>query len=608
MKTLMLLAILILQGCGNPHLTRDAKKVSGSQIPTEAATAETLPLSLGLSDGSRQLRVSTNGTASSVSVNALNPNSDDTLVVDYSFEIGTNFRFRGGTFPGTNGDCVREHEATKTCTLDIEFESRVPGVFADNLIATYFFKKNPADVRRALLPLRGEKKVEDPLAASALVATARGGGSSVDFGRDLIGTPRQNSVIVKNEGDRDLHVSARLDKGQPFRLGQSCPEILRAGESCEVEVVYNPTTPGIHQDDVIISYWTTSEEAVLQRRVPVIGEAYAQVVGDPPKPGELRLAAMHGRQVDFGELVVGGEVRKQVEIINSGDLPVTLSDKLLDGSVFAFTGGAFPGTQGTCGDVILPGSCVMDLVFRPTAPGAQSAALNLVSDRAATLAITLTGVGKARAQTAMCEEVVETVLSARASANPASVTFPYVSSRPKTTAKLSYLYGTQTNSYIRELNRYIVKNAQVFVVYDVPHLDGEIIDARLAVDVLKVVLDDHKDTEALCISSAPFRRCSGQEFTLESWQKLKNAAFWQPMSTPVNGLYEDEFARGTTRCGRYNCMALKTEYDVRALFGLGRSELEELKGGASSFIFTDDTRLVSMPKLVIKTRKKVSCR
>ncbi len=607
MKMLFLLSVLLLQGCGNPHLTKDAKKAVASLVPTEA-TAELLPLSLGLSDGSRQLKVSTNGTTSSMLVNSLNPNADDDMVVEYSFEVGTHFRFRGGSFPGTNGDCQREHAATKACALDVEFEAREVGVYADNLIASYFYKKNPSDVKRVLLPLRGEKKAAEPLDESALSATAKGGGSSLDYGRDVVGPARQNTAVIKNNGDRDLHVSVRLDKGAPFRILQGCPEILRAGESCEVDVTYTPTVAGIHQDDIIVSYWTTSEQALLQRRIPVIGEAYTVVVGEPPKPGELKLAAMHGRQVDFGELTVGGEVRKQVEIINSGDLPVNLSDKLLDGSVFGFTGGSFPGTQGTCGDVILPGSCVMDLVFRPTAAGAQSAALSLVSDRGVTLAITLTGVGKARAQEVLCETFEETVLNARASANPAGVTFPYVSSRASTTAKLSYLYGTQTNSYIRELNRYIVKNAQVFVVYDIPHLDGEIVEARLAVDVLKVVLDDHKDTEALCISSAPFRRCSGQEFTLESWKKLKNASFWQPMSTPVNGLYENEFARGTSRCGRYNCMALKTEYDVRALFGLGRSELQELKGGASSFIFTDDTRLVSMPKLVIKTSKKVSCR
>ncbi len=603
--------VLFAVACGNPHLTKPAPSAVPEQFPLDGA--ELRALSLGPTDGDRKLEVSTNGTSTSVPVHALNPNPDVPLVVSYHFESGAHFRFRGGTFPGTAGDCVAEHVPAASCALDIEFHATESGVYADNLIATYHPKNKPLDQRRVLLPLRGEKIAPPGLSPDVLSARSLGGQSSLDYGRDLVDRPRQDTVVVRNESDRPLQVAVRLAGAVPFAQQNDCPAVLAAGATCQVQVTYTPTAPGTHQDSVIVSYWGENEAAAREVRVPVIGEAYAPTnpcgdvpCGEEPRPGQLRLSAIHADGIDFGSVTLGGEARKQIEITNIGDLPVVLNGMQLSGGIFTFAGGAYPGSNGTCGETVLPGSCVLDLVFKPTAVGAQSAALSLVPASASVLSITLMGQGEAPAQ--VCEAVEETVITARPSANAAGIVFPYLASAPGTSARLSYLYGTSTNSYIRAINRYTVKDAQVFVVFDIPRLEGEVIETKLSVDVLKVIADGHRDTESLCLSSGPLRRCSGQEFTLASWQRLKNPVFWQPLATPVNGLYEDEFARGESRCGSYNCMALRTEYNVRDLFALGRREMQELKGSMSAFIFSDDTRLVSMPRLVIKTRKRVSCR
>jgi hypothetical protein len=126
--------------------------------------------------------------------------------------------------------------------------------------------------------------------------------------------------------------------------------------------------------------------------------------------------------------------------------------------------------------------------------------------------------------------------------------------------------------------------------------------------VTKVIQDGHADTESLCLSADGLRKCSGREFSLASWQQLKNPAFWSTHSAPVTTTYEDEFAKGTSRCGNFTCYTMVQSLSSKDIFALSRNELQGISGKMLNFIFSDDTRLRTMPSVTIKTKKPVACR
>lgn len=606
MRTLWLLSLaLLLAGCGNPHLER-----SGVGAKVESIAPGVLA-PLDLDPGTVDKQLSMDGDADSGLVNIKNPNTEDALIVSYRFEKGDHFRFRGGSYPGTGGDCAAELAAASSCRLDVEFFASGPGIYVDSLIATYASKNRPDDKHEVTLPLRGEKKAR---AATGLLKVAKlGGGDSLDFGRDVVGAPRSGKIVLTNAGEADLNIISSLEKGLPFRLINGCSGVIHPGQACELEVNYESSQVGVHQDNIVIGYSSDAAPEVTIVKFPVIGETVA--LSPTVRPGTLELAAISANNsviniginsADFGSVQVGSEVRKQIEVRNSGEAPVTLSDKVVEGPAFSFSGGQYPGANGTCGSLILPGSCLIEVVFRPNAAVASSGRLGLSGD-GRSLSVNLLGRGLAAPAQNACEVAEEHLLVPRPSASTGSFVFPYLPSKAGTSARLSYLYGTATNHYIRDLNRYTVANAQVFVAYDIPRFEGKIVSASLGVDVLKVILEAEKDTESLCLTNSSIKRCSGHQFSLARWQALKNPAFWSARATPVNTTYEEQFLRSERRCGSYKCMSLKTDYDVVSLFQLSAGELQGLAGAPLAFVFSDDTRLVSWPRLVIKTRKTVPC-
>lgn len=561
---------------------------------------ETQPPTVSNPDGGTIINVSTNQGSTTIQVTQTNPNTDS-IIASYRFQKGENFRFTGGTFPGTNGSCALEQSGSSVCALDIEFFASAPGRFTDELIITYALKSNPMDQKIIRVPLVGER-LAPPTGDISVSAT--GNRPSIDFGSQVLGSPlRKDSIIVVNRGEIPLNLSVALEGGQPFAISHDCPAVLLANDSCTITTTYASTSVGTQTSQVrVTSSVTGGAERVIS--VPLTGTTLAK----PVSPGELSFGNVSGQDLDFGSVDSGAETRKLVEVKNTGEGPVQLSKPLIAGETFSFSGGAFPGLRGTCGEIILPGTCALELSFKPVKKGSFSGALLLPQTSGRTLTLNLRGKSGTDLPP-ICYRIEEKVIRARAGANLAGVSFPYLTKAPGTTSTLQILYGSATNNYVPKLNRYTVKDAQVYVTYDFPSIPGneELLAVELDLDVTKVIQDDFKDTESLCLSSALHRLCSGREFSLPGWQKLRNPNFWTPESRPVNSLYEEDFRKGAAGCGNYTCFNLVKAYSMKALFGLEALDFRSYQGRALHLVFSDDTRLRSLPTIKLRTKKPVAC-
>ncbi|MES2527291.1 MAG: choice-of-anchor D domain-containing protein [Bdellovibrionota bacterium] len=580
----------------------ELKKTRLVPLKGKRLSGDSQPPTIQPSNGGTVIEISITGSNGNIQVTQTNPNPDE-MIITYRFAKGEHFRFNGGTFPGTNGNCTESQQGQSGCEIDIEFFSDVPGRFQDELIVTFAPKSNPAKEKTIRIPLIGERLAPPAPPATDVTATSIGGSSEIDFGSAVIDSPvRKDKIIVENKGATDSTIKVELVGGAPFAIIHNCPASLAPGAKCEIETSYASTSVGKHKDTVKISAGTSTGPLKVIK-VPLKGETLEK----PLSPGQIVFEGVQGESLNFGTIAVGAESRKLVTVKNIGEAPVQLDNEIISGEGFTMSGGTYPGAKGTCGKIILPGSCTIELSFLPAKKGHFNGVLSLVRNGSTPLNLALVGDGKEEATG--CFRVEERLISARPGANSAGIAFPYLTATAGTTAKLSILYGTATNSRIPDLNRYTVKNGQVYVSFDVPALGNkeELMGAELVLDVTKVIQDGYKDTESLCLTTNKIRTCSGRGFTLASWQKLRNPKFWDQHPTPVTTLYEEEFEKTSASCGNYTCFTMVRSLSIRALFSMEKPEVQSLMGGAVNFVFSDDTRLRNMPQMKLSVKKPVAC-
>jgi hypothetical protein len=605
MKTYIAFILLILAACGNPHLN----KIDGlgtKSVPVVATPEALMAKGISVDDG---LFLKTEESNISGLVKLQNLDLDKNWLMKVEFEKGSNFEFNGTGFPGIKGTCREELKGAESCLIDIKFHSKVVGLSADNLKISYYEIAAPTEIHLISYSLRGEKTARVTELTSKVSIKTISQESLLDFGKSIPSDVITGTLVVKNEGETDLNLAISLKdnehitfrgKNFPGKDG-TCGEELKVGKKCLLDMSFQAPAVGIYQDTVILTYSPVSENKKQTIKFPLVGEKTPK-----KKQGPLLASEVFSNTIDFGKVKVGVEVRKQFEIQNLGQTvygvkELTLSNK----PIFSYSGGKFPGVTGTCGDLILPGSCLIELAYKPAAVKKDTGTFKLLTKEGDSVRLDLVGEG---AEEKKCESYNEYLVVPEKTYPAAQVIFPYLKSHASTTAKLTQLYGLEVNSYIKETDNYTVQDGMVYVTFKLPVMEGEIINMNFGVHVLKVIRDNFKDTESLCLSTKDVRKCSGHEFSLATWQALKNPKFWDKNLTPVSERYEKQFASGEKKCGSFQCMNLNTQYELSDIFELSASEMKTVRDeGVVTLIFSDDTRMFKMPRIAVKTKVVVTC-
>jgi MYXO-CTERM domain-containing protein len=184
---------------------------------------------------------------------------------------------------------------------------------------------------------------------------------ALSFGAQRAGSFSQPQVVtVRNRGNGPVRVTGvNVTAGTPFMVSSTAPFNLDPDQAHELSVTFSPSAKG----PVSASLTLSTDEAISSANpVSLSGTGTTGLDLDPEN------------QLDFGNVPRDTPLVRQVRLINSSSVPVTISSISSLPQVFTVTGiGA--------GTVVPARSPItFDVTFRPTAQGQVSAALSITSN------------------------------------------------------------------------------------------------------------------------------------------------------------------------------------------------------------------------------------
>jgi len=192
-------------------------------------------------------------------------------------------------------------------------------------------------------------------------------------------------LTIKNAGDRDLEIHSLKLSGEnsgEFDYQSACGTIS-PDDSCEIEVIFVPESPG-----------TKSATLDIYSNDPDNPELTVSLDGRTPA-AHIEIQA---EVLDFGTVPVGNLVTEQIILENSGERQLNISALTISG-----TNASLFHASNTCGVISPEGSCPVDITFHPTSEGPKTAVLTISSndpDRPEST-LTLQGTGGERQTLAM---------------------------------------------------------------------------------------------------------------------------------------------------------------------------------------------------------------
>ncbi|MBK6848835.1 MAG: choice-of-anchor D domain-containing protein [Proteobacteria bacterium] len=270
--------------------------------------------------------------------------------------LTSGFSFKGGAFPGTGGSCGPQLAAGASCTVVVSFVPAANGPASARLVLAYS-------------TLAGADSAE--LAFSGLgVAPATlliSDGPSFDFGTRTVDSSTRKQLTVTNEGGVTATALALSGLAAPFAyVAGSCGATLDPSASCTFAVDYQPSAAGDHADTVLLDY---SDGAATRQTTRAL-------TGSATLPALLTIS--DGPTLKFGSRATGSVSEATLTVTNGGASNATALSAASLGAPFAFKGGAYPGTGGTCAAALAPGAgCLVVVTFAPSSVDAFTGTLTL---------------------------------------------------------------------------------------------------------------------------------------------------------------------------------------------------------------------------------------
>lgn len=282
----------------------------------------------------------------------------------------------GGANPGVftlGGSCATQTPvaAGASCTLTVQALPTAIGAFS----ASISLASNAAN-GNVTIGLAGSGAA----AAPALAANP----SVLAFGSQTLGAGAvTQNVTLSNTGNVVLNFTSVAVTGAgslTLGAGNSCSTTLAVGASCTIPVVFTPAAIG----SVAATLLVRSNAADLQ--VAVSGAGTSAAVAKPTLSDSGPIA--------FADTQIGNSAATHsILLSNSGNAALKIATLVLGGANAGdFVLGGSCSVNGTLSPAA---SCTIDTTFKPSAAGARSADLLLVTDGGAQLSLHMSGNGVA---------------------------------------------------------------------------------------------------------------------------------------------------------------------------------------------------------------------
>lgn len=460
-----------------------------------------------------------------------------------------------------------------------------------------------SDDNKEVVNLITQQIVERIVTEKELQVVNSDGGNNLNFGQLPISIDNKKIIIINNISDKDQNIEIKFDRGQYFYfsgnvfpgINGTCTNMISAKSSCQIEIEFQSSIVGVFEDYLFV----INPNGRIS--IPLSGERKEENKNSNSEQLIFNKNSL-GTTLDFGAVTIGSSFRKEVELNNLTEKEVKISDlKIVGSEKFKIE------SMGDCSQVIPKEGCRLEISFTPVDSESASAKLQVKDQEQNLLSLELKGKGIAAP---VCFDIKEKVVKASIGrkSNPKITELPYLTSVKGSNAYLSILYGTDFNVQVKGVSIRTVKDAMVLADFDLSQIPfSNLTSMTVDLDVWKIIADDFKDTELLCLTSKSFKRCSGRVFTLDNWKKLQNPKFWDKMSLS-NDLFESRLASTEKKCGETSCEVLRGEMNLKELFGLSNEDLNTLKNDKIvTLVLADDSRFLSLPSLKVKSENKVKC-
>lgn len=322
---------------------------------------------LGNSPSSLSFSQTTVGQASAVAT--------VTVSASRTAALGSLSATASGDYAVQGGTCGTSLAAGTSCTVGVVFTPTTTGARSGTLSISHNGLSTPVQIT-----LAGSG------AAAAPQAGLRVDSGSLDFGAQTVGTTSAaRSATLTNTGTAPLNFSAITLGGaqaSEFRQGGTCAvgTPLAVGATCTVSATFSPAAAGSRTASVSVTGTVSSSGGSGTAQVTVGLTGTGQVAASSQ-------AALSGTALAFGAASVGGtSAAQRLTLSNTGAAALTISSLSATGP--------FTVTNDCGGSVAVGGSCTVQVSFAPTATGAATGTLSLVSNSATAPAdVALTGIG-----------------------------------------------------------------------------------------------------------------------------------------------------------------------------------------------------------------------
>ncbi|HEY3449447.1 MAG TPA: choice-of-anchor D domain-containing protein [Myxococcales bacterium] len=366
-----------------------ALKLSYHDGLAAAATAQTLtgtgyvPATLAFGNAIYAFgTIAPSGTAETLLTLA---NTGSVAATSLAFDaLPTPFAYKGGTFPGIAGTCGTTVGAGAYCMLDVVYKPTAVGSSSASFGVSY---QNGSGTSAT--------------ASTTLTGTAVGTAwlEITDFPPEYysnfgippdpatfafmsmgVGLTQDHTFSVNNTGAADGTFAAGDTLSGPFSfkggtypgIGGTCGTSFPKGSSCTVVVSFAPTALGDFTSTLSISF--NSGTATRPLSGTATDKALLVIF-------DYDIGVSFGPAFDFGVVGVGVPVEHRFFLGNAGAQAATAISGLALPAPFAYTGGTFPGSGGTCGDTLAPFSgCEISITFEPAAAGPFAGTLDVSYD------------------------------------------------------------------------------------------------------------------------------------------------------------------------------------------------------------------------------------
>jgi parallel beta-helix repeat protein len=189
--------------------------------------------------------------------------------------------------------------------------------------------------------------------------------AALDFGIAQIGTAPQTQQITLSSLQGCVQVHSIKTTGD-YQVSSNCSALF-SGNSCSIQVTFNPTASGIRPGSLTVDLG------------PETAAVSATLAGEAVNSGSVSPTSM-----DFGSQPVGSFTTQVLEVLTAPGVPMQVNSISITGDFSQFN---------SCSGQLSTGiACFVEVTFNPTAAGSRTGTLTIVTSQGV-FAVPLSGAG-----------------------------------------------------------------------------------------------------------------------------------------------------------------------------------------------------------------------